>query len=78
MARVRHADHEEALRCPSLSGARTAMLSATPSEAGGLGRKWNSGVAQEDTGAQGQHFCAARQELSEGLVEGRTVTEGVG
>ena len=27
---------------------------------------------------QGQHFCAPRQNLSEGLVEGRTVTEGVG
>ena len=42
------------------------------------GRISESGFAKETIKPQGQHFCAARQELSEGLVEGRTVTEGVG
>ena len=42
------------------------------------GRISKNGFPKSDHRPQRQHFCAARQELSEGLVEGRTVTEGVG
>ena len=52
---------------------RSSLQTTLPSK---LIRKTGFGRGHRST--QRQHFCAARQNLSEGLVEGRTVTEGVG